>query len=1423
MKKTLYVLLVLLLLPWSCPALFAGTGPEVFTILSSSSLSDTLSLPLKDLQSYLTRTIPGSEVLQRKTGGKDRLEGHVIVLVDRNDPEIGKLCRTYRLPAAPQGWNSFRILSYSRKDHRGTFIYFLEGADIWGKQYAVYDLAERLLGVRYLKPDLDHVVVQPGFKAFAVNTDIEEPDFKWRGLYPWHYNYNSRGLKGFCDINARFVAKDWKWFCQLCDWMVKNKQNAVLWFDDVFSHENISGQFPASVRDYYAFRGVRQVLGLGWASNEDLTTGGDWKRKICLDKEGKTVEDASWKKSICPMTKEYGMLMDMNFGNLKLDHPENYIGALIGYGENTWASREQGVPCVLHDGVPSSTIMNRDLDRVAEKFREAGLGDLPLGFVTSTHSIHPGNPFETDALIDHLPPNAIFTMHTYQQTGWTQFEGLYERIARRNREEHTDIKVFHIGEVAFLCGADIPLLKPSILRRRSEHFNTLPKENTIGHLATLNTTQYLYWYNTYRMLRWQWHKDGRNWEEDNLDSFTELFGKEYAARLNEIFDRFTCLEYVLPYSELDSLVNTPSDLRPPRQWSRYSQATHPDRFGFLLWAEEKDLFRLEGAMESIDTILRLDRELSGMKDPLYRNEFSGTIRLTAAYYAIRVYYGEYLQYLEKGQPRKARETLDRAAASLDDYNSLLGRLMGTQPGAADRNQDLVWNPTPAFFKAKRAEIDPSVQNDTVIVQGGKPVVFRPFDIQWKNSAASKLNLSYTLEKPAGQDGFLTVRDGHFVKPSGERFRIWGVNLVFEACFPDRTEARMMAAYLARLGVNAVRFHFLDARGLFDPDADNTRSLYALGLDRLDYFIAELKKEGIYTNLNLNVGRSYRPGDGVPEYQRLGIAKGATLFDDRLIELEKEYAAQLLTHVNPYTGNAYTDEPAIGFVELVNENSLVEAWFGDRLCGTTVVDPEAIAPPYGGGGVWADVTPYYARELTRKYNEWLRKRMPPADLRALEKEAGVAPGAEIPRLASKDFAAASTLRFETEAEFIAETERSFYTGMYDYLKKELGVRSLVAANSDHNHYKWGYTLVSNTSMLDYVDGHVYWHDYENYLGEEPGQERWGRKDNLPMVSVPEISTVSRLSRTPVENKPFTVSEINNGSYNDFYTEGIPVAAAYGSLQDWDGFYFFALAHTGPDRWETLSPGGLDLVVDPVRLSNFSAYGLLFRRGDVSPSRTTVYRGYDRKQLLEGIRSAPGEMPFFTEGFSPLTPLVHRTRVASFSRPENRFPAMPGREEIASDTGELTWYADEGNSLVEIATPESEALVGFTGKASRKLKHLSADLSNGFAAVTLTSLGEDPISVARKLLLITTARAGMSGMRWSDGMRKSLVKGSRPVTIETVEGTVTVSGLEGAHSVIVEPLDGAGNPLRSVTVPVREGKAVLEIGKDVTVWYYLTVER
>ncbi|MCR4412675.1 MAG: carbohydrate binding domain-containing protein [Thermoguttaceae bacterium] len=72
----------------------------------------------------------------------------------------------------------------------------------------------------------------------------------------------------------------------------------------------------------------------------------------------------------------------------------------------------------------------------------------------------------------------------------------------------------------------------------------------------------------------------------------------------------------------------------------------------------------------------------------------------------------------------------------------------------------------------------------------------------------------------------------------------------------------------------------------------------------------------------------------------------------MIELQKKYARDLLTHVNPYTKTAYTQEPAIAFVEISNEDALFAVW---------------------GWGQLDNLPEPYATTFRKQWNAWLRKK------------------------------------------------------------------------------------------------------------------------------------------------------------------------------------------------------------------------------------------------------------------------------------------------------------------------------------------------------------------------------------------------------------------------------------------------------------------
>jgi hypothetical protein len=234
----------------------------------------------------------------------------------------------------------------------------------------------------------------------------------------------------------------------------------------------------------------------------------------------------------------------------------------------------------------------------------------------------------------------------------------------------------------------------------------------------------------------------------------------------------------------------------------------------------------------------------------------------------------------------------------------------------------------------------------------------PFAPPWDDASPGPTNISGTLDKPAGHAGFVRVKDGH-LWTGDHRLRLFGSNLTAAADFPDHETAGKVAARMAKFGLNAVRFHFLDATWglprLIDYESGDSRNWNADALDRLDYFIARLKEQGIYADLNLLVGRRFGVGDGVDaSVNQLDwkTAHAVGFFHAPHMEAQKRYARQLLTHRNPYTKLTYAEDPAVALVEINNENGLIYTWLG----GDFDALPEV-----------------FALDLRKQWNTWLAGR------------------------------------------------------------------------------------------------------------------------------------------------------------------------------------------------------------------------------------------------------------------------------------------------------------------------------------------------------------------------------------------------------------------------------------------------------------------
>ncbi|MDD5165862.1 MAG: hypothetical protein PHQ57_00525 [Candidatus Omnitrophica bacterium] len=382
----------------------------------------------------------------------------------------------------------------------------------------------------------------------------------------------------------------------------------------------------------------------------------------------------------------------------------------------------------------------------------------------------------------------------------------------------------------------------------------------------------------------------------------------------------------------------------------------------------------------------------------------------------------------------------------------------------------------------------------------------PFVIPEKLDPASPANIGkLVLDPPAGKHGFCKVKNGHFYFEDGTRAKFWGTNLCFSACFPDKKYAEMIAERLAFFGFNAVRLHHMDSNfepeGIFkdiypnetNPQRKKTGILSTEQLDKLDYLIYLLKVRGIYIDMNLLVSRQFTEADGIADAKKLNMAaKPVSMFDSKLIALQKKYAKDLLTHYNPYTKLRYCDDPAVALVEITNENSMF------------ILDEETIPP-------------YYSKQLEDKWNNWPKNQY-------------------------------KTTK-ETKKEFYINIEKRYFQEMIDFLKKSCLVKVPITGIGGY----WYPEDIETQELCDYIDTHTYW-DHPSFPDKQWDENNF-RIHNKSLLLDNNLGIIGKIKNARPTKTPYTITEWNH-CYPNKYAYETPLLIASEALKhDWDGLFQF----------------------------------------------------------------------------------------------------------------------------------------------------------------------------------------------------------------------------------------------------------------------------
>lgn len=193
---------------------------------------------------------------------------------------------------------------------------------------------------------------------------------------------------------------------------------------------------------------------------------------------------------------------------------------------------------------------------------------------------------------------------------------------------------------------------------------------------------------------------------------------------------------------------------------------------------------------------------------------------------------------------------------------------------------------------------------------------------------SILDWSKLSKFKAGRSYVVVSSNGHFELESepGNPLRLYGANICDRANFLNRDECEQLALQLSRQGYNAVRLHHYD-RHLVANGKPLAFGWDTNALEKLDYLFFCLKRAGLFITIDLYTLRPVLAGE-IEEVKRdvvLGEFKALVAVSPTARSNWKQFASQLLTHVNPHTGLKWKDDPALFGICLLNENAVPSVW------------------------------------------------------------------------------------------------------------------------------------------------------------------------------------------------------------------------------------------------------------------------------------------------------------------------------------------------------------------------------------------------------------------------------------------------------------------------------------------------------------------
>jgi hypothetical protein len=715
---------------------------------------------------------------------------------------------------------------------------------------------------------------------------------------------------------------------------------------------------------------------------------------------------------------------------------------------------------------------------------------------------------------------------------------------------------------------------------------------------------------------------------------------------------------------------------------------------------------------------------------------------------------------------------------------------------------------------------------------------------------SVIGMQDWFEAPAGKHGRITRQDDKLVY-HGRPIKLWGLNLCYANCTPDKELADKRAAFYPKYGINVVRLHkYADGHGWggiqskdsfvqFDPEA----------LDRMDYQVARFKQAGIYVKLSAHFGaQKLGPADKqyVPYLEEFGAFQdgrittphSAVHYSPELQHVQILQIINLLKHKNPYTGLTYAEDPAVAFVEIINEQSI--------LFYTSMAPLKA--------------SPTLRKQVAERFCQWLRKKYGSQEKlkeawgeaafdcfasQGFGTAANVQParggrpwGAKVVSVSLKadgenldrnnilplgnpwywdpdqlnGSQAPLKRRLLDTLEFLYTLQCEFFDRYVKAVRQAGYQGEIVSSNWQAGR---GFSHFANLHS-DYLVGTI---DRHNYFGSD--------RANATMLARAGSGMLSS-GMQQVADRPFMLSEWIHCFPNELGVEGPAILGAYGlGLQGWDVSFMFQNGDNGEfspkigrDQWDVTAPQVLGL---------FPAVARQIHRGDVQESSVVAVRNVHVPSLFEGKLSFDDKV---VQGYDdkeldsskvPARALAVARSVVAFTKDYIDTPVFDIKPyekdgQLVSSTGQLRWKEGDGRSggFFTMNTPGTKAVVGFAEGRKCELEGVTIESKSRFGAIYVTARERDKtLDNTREILIIALARARNTGMKFSPSGDKLFSAGKPPILMEPVKAQITL-GKAGTPQVILLDHDGR---ITDKTIPWASGSCTIDGARDKTPYYLL----